>query len=149
MASGAYSDAFRPCFAASSHSRYIHRGNFDWDLAEKRHDAGTVTCALYSEIQRLIKIRKANPVFHSGAYMYSFDTGSDNILGVIREYKGQTLLGMFNFKDEWLRTIIRNTDWTDITYHDSYFIQGDKPETEYWLEPYGFRWLLKKDKNKK
>ena len=81
--------------------------------------------------------------------MYSFDTGSDNILGVIREYKGQTLLGMFNFKDEWLRTVIRNTDWTDITYHDSYFIQGDKPETEYWLEPYGFRWLLKKDKNKK
>ena len=136
-------------YAKKDDSRYIHRGNFDWDLAEKRHDAGTVTCALYSEIQRLIKIRKANPVFHSGAYMYSFDTGSDNILGVIREYKGQTLLGMFNFKDEWLRTVIRNTDWTDITYHDSYFIQGDKPETEYWLEPYGFRWLLKKDKNKK
>ena len=136
-------------YAKKDDSRYIHRGNFDWDLAAKRHDAGTVTCALYSEIQRLIKIRKANPVFHSGAYMYSFDTGSDNILGVIREYKGQTLLGMFNFKDEWLRTVIRNTDWTDITYHDSYFIQGDKPETEYWLEPYGFRWLLKKDKKKK
>ena len=136
-------------YAKKDDSRYIHRGNFDWDLAAKRHDAGTVTCALYSEIQRLIKIRKANPVFHSGAYMYSFDTGSDNILGVIREYKGQTLLGMFNFKDEWLRTVIRNTDWTDITYHDSYFIQGDKPETEYWLEPYGFRWLLKKDKDKK
>ena len=79
--------------------------------------------------------------------MYSFDTGNNSILGVIREYKGQTLLGMFNFSDQWLKTVIRNDDWKDISYNDSHFIEGDKEETDYWLEPYGFRWLLKDERS--
>ena len=132
-------------YAKKDDSRYIHRGNFNWDLADERHTAGTVSCALYSEIRRLIDIRKQNPVFHSGASMYSFDTGNNSILGVIREYKGQMLLGMFNFSGEWLKTVIQNTDWTDISYNDSNFIKSDKTETEYWLEPYGFRWLLRNE----
>ena len=75
--------------------------------------------------------------------MYSFDTGSDNILGIVREYKGQKLLGLFSFSDQWLRTVIENNDWEDLTYKDSYYIKGQDPDTEYWIEPYGFRWLLK------
>ena len=132
-------------YAKKDDSRYIHRGNFDWSLAEKRNDSGTVTCALFSQIHRLIKIRKENPVFHSGAYMYSFDTGSNSVLGVVREYKGQRLLGLFNFSDQWTRTVIENTNWTDLTYKGSKYIQGENEDTEYWLEPYGFRWLLKSE----
>ena len=56
---------------------------------------------------------------------------------------GQKLLGMFNFSDQWLKTEIENTDWKDLTYKDSVYIKGQYPETEYWIEPYGFRWLLK------
>ena len=129
-------------YAKKDDSRFIHRGKFDWDLAEKRHEPGSLSCALFSQLHRLIQIRKENPVFHSGAYMYSFDTGSDNILGIIREYKGQKLLGLFNFSGEWLRTVIENNDWKDLTYKDSFYIKSEHPDTEYWIEPYGFRWLL-------
>ena len=144
---GMFNDySYHDHYAKKDDSRFIHRGKFDWDLAEKRHEPGSLSCALFSQLHRLIQIRKENPVFHSGAYMYSFDTGSDNILGIIREYKGQKLLGLFNFNDQWLRTVIENNDWKDLTYQDSYYIKGEHHDTEYWIEPYGFRWLLTETK---
>ncbi len=122
-------------------SRNIHRGVFDWDLAEKRHTKGTVTCALYSQLLRLIKIRKEYAVFHSGAKIDTFDTSNNNILGMVRKYKDQTLLAVFNFSGEWLPVKILNCEWKDITYEGSSYTMTEDEYREYWMEPYGFRWF--------
>ena len=124
-------------------SRYIHRGNFRWDMAERRHDPETVSGIIFGELTRLSKIRKNTEIFHSDAHMYGIDTGDTRVLGIRREYNGHVLLGLFNFSEEYCRTEIESGDWHDLTEPDRNFIRSAMPTTEYGIEPYGFRWFYK------
>ena len=103
-------------------SRNIHRGKMDWKKAEDRFDPATVTARIFSEIKKLIMIRKYNDVFHSDAHVYPVDTGDNRVLGIIREYEGKRLLGLFNFSPDYVNA------WID--------------SGEYNMKPYGFRWIL-------
>jgi len=103
-------------------SRNIHRGKMDWKKAEDRFDPATVTARIFSEIKKLIMIRKYNDVFHSDAHVYPVDTGDNRVLGIIREYEGKRLLGLFNFSPDYVNA------WID--------------GGEYNMKPYGFRWIL-------
>ena len=103
-------------------SRNIHRGKMDWKKADERFDPATVTARIFSEIKKLIMIRKYNDVFHSDAHVYPVDTGDNRVLGIIREYEGKRLLGLFNFSPDYINA------WID--------------GGEYNMKPYGFRWIL-------
>ena len=124
-------------------SRFIHRGKFDWELSEERNTEGTVQNTVFSRLSELEEIRKFNDVFRSDGDMFSVNTGSDQILGIGRSYGGKTLLGLFNFTPDYSKAVIENAAWDDLTEPDREFTQGEGSMTEYWLEPYGFRWLLK------
>ena len=124
-------------------SRFIHRGKFDWELSEERNTEGTVQNIVFTRLSELEAIRKSNDVFRSDGDMFSVNTGSDQILGIGRSYGGKTLLGLFNFTPDYSKAVIENAAWDDLTEPDREFIQGEGTMTEYWLEPYGFRWLLK------
>ena len=124
-------------------SRYIHRGRFDWELADQRHTEGTVAEAVFSGLSDLISIRKANEVFRSDADMYAVNVNDDRILGIGRAYGGKTLLGLFNFSPEYCMAQIDNAGWKDLTDPSRKFEQGEGSRMEYWLEPYGFRWLIR------
>ena len=123
-------------------SRNIHRGRFDWELADKRHDLTTPTGRIFHAIRQLIIIRKYNDVFHSDADLYTVDTGDNRVLGIVREYNGRRMLGLFNFSEHHCRTEIETKDRIDMTNTDRRYEHGDEPVSEYWIEPYGFRWLL-------
>ena len=103
-------------------SRNIHRGKMDWMKADERFNPATVTARIFSEIKKLIMIRKYNDVFHSDAHVYPVDTGDNRVLGIIREYEGKRLLGLFNFSPDYVNA------WID--------------GGEYNMKPYGFRWIL-------
>lgn len=103
-------------------SRNIHRGKMDWKKAEDRFNPATPTARIFSEIKKLIMIRKYNDVFHSDAHVYPVDTGDNRVLGIIREYEGKRLLGLFNFSPDYVNA------WID--------------GGEYNMKPYGFRWIL-------
>ena len=103
-------------------SRNIHRGKMDWKKADERFDPASVTARIFSEIKKLIMIRKYNDVFHSDAHVYPVDTGDNRVLGIIREYEGKRLLGLFNFSPDYVNA------WID--------------GGEYNMKPYGFRWIL-------
>ena len=103
-------------------SRNIHRGKMDWEKAQDRFDPATVTARIFSEIKKLIMIRKYNDVFDSDAHVYPVDTGDNRVLGIIREYEGKRLLGLFNFSPDYVNA------WID--------------GGEYNMKPYGFRWIL-------
>lgn len=103
-------------------SRNIHRRKMDWQKAQDRFDPSTVTARIFSEIKKLIMIRKYNDVFHSDAHVYPVDTGDNRVLGIIREYEGKRLLGLFNFSPDYVNA------WID--------------GGEYNMKPYGFRWIL-------
>ena len=124
-------------------SRYIHRGKFDWELSEQRYQEGTVTAAVFKRLTDLIRARKSSEVFRSDAGMYAVNVGDDRILGIKRTYGDKTLLGLFNFAPEHCRAEIENGAWLDLNDPDKDAMKGDGGRMEYWLEPYGFCWLIK------
>ncbi|MBU1568305.1 MAG: alpha-amylase family protein [Proteobacteria bacterium] len=44
-------------------NRWINRSSFDWQKAEKRHETGTVEHRIFSELKKLIALRKETVVF--------------------------------------------------------------------------------------
>ncbi|MBE5827608.1 MAG: amylosucrase [Butyrivibrio sp.] len=80
-------------------SRYLHRGDFDWDSAAKRKKKGTRQQQLFSAIKKLTKIRREHRVFNSAADAWIIETYNDHVLGIGRYYEGEKFIGLFNFGD--------------------------------------------------
>lgn len=81
-------------------SRYIHRGKFQWDLAEKKTEKGTVQEQMFSGLDRLEQIRRSRNVFRSDAAVYTCDVKDNAILCILRENEEERFIGIFNFSDE-------------------------------------------------
>ena len=98
----------------ASDSRYLHRGAFLWELADKRKDLSTVQGQLFQMLNRLEQIRRQENVFSQEAEVYTYDVHNDSILGILREYKGERFIALFNFseseKTAWMQEegIFRN-----------------------------------------
>ena len=118
-------------------SRYLHRGKFDWELAEKRNDETTYQGRVFTAIKKLIDIRFNNDAFVSCAEFYPIETGSANVLGLYREYGRQKLLALFNFCDEERAiTFERKRSYTDLFTGEKHMSKRIE------LKPYGFVWAL-------
>lgn len=98
----------------ASDSRYLHRGAFLWELADKRKDLSTVQGQLFQMLNRLEQIRRQENVFSQEAEVYTYDVHNDSILGILREYKGERFIALFNFSESeqtaWMqeKSIFRN-----------------------------------------
>ena len=114
-----------------SDSRNIHRGKFDWEQAEDRHDLTTPTGRIFHAIRHLVMIRKYNDIFHSDAKLYPVNTGDDRVLGMVREYNGKRMLGLFNFSEHYCRTEIETRDRIDMAVPEREYIPGEGRMSEY------------------
>lgn len=83
----------------ASDSRYLHRGAFLWELADKRKDLSTVQGQLFQMLNRLEQIRRQEKVFSQEAEVYTYDVHNDSILGILREYKRERFIALFNFSE--------------------------------------------------
>lgn len=83
----------------ASDSRYLQRGAFLWELADKRKDLSTVQGQLFQMLNRLEQIRRQENVFSQEAEVYTYDVHNDSILGILREYKGERFIALFNFSE--------------------------------------------------
>ncbi len=118
-------------------SRYLHRGDMDWALADQRRDKATVPGQLFSAIRRMERLREKHPVFDDGADTWLLDTGSDAVLGLGRYCQGQKLLAVFNFSREEQTAYLRETE----EYRD--LMTGRKRDAKAVSLPAGgFAWLL-------
>lgn len=88
-------------------SRYLHRGMFRWELAERKADVSTVEGKLFRGLEQLERIRRQEKVFASDANVYTYDVGEDSILCIMREREGEKFFGLFNFsnceKTAWMQ----------------------------------------------
>ena len=118
-------------------SRYIHRGKFDWELAEKRGDPECWRGRIYAALRKLETVRAKNEAFMARAKVSSFETGSDNVLGLTREYGRQKLLALFNFCERGRVVPFESRrSYTDL-------MTGKRHVGKYIeLKPYGFIWAL-------
>ena len=111
-------------------------------MCDLRNKTGTVAARLYGNLMKLIDTRKEYDIFRSDAEMYVAETEDDRILGIERRYGDKKLLALFNFSPEHARAVIDTARWQDLLEPDNEFWQGEGSRMEYWLEPYGFRWLM-------
>ena len=118
-------------------SRYLHRGRFDWKLADKRHDPASYQGRIFSALRKLEDVRAANDAFRATAEFSPVETGSPNVLGISRSCGGQHLLALFNFAgQERAVPLGRSVSCTDL-------MTGDSLTTDsVVLRPFGFAWLL-------
>ena len=118
-------------------SRYLHRGRFDWQLAGNRSDPHSYQGRIFSALRQIEQTRAANIVFVAQADFYPIETGSPNVLGILRQYGGQKLLALFNFcEEERVLTFGRKLSYTDL-------MTGEKHSTDsVALKPYGFIWAM-------
>ncbi|MDO4616445.1 MAG: alpha-amylase family protein [Lachnospiraceae bacterium] len=121
----------------ASDSRYLHRGNFDWELAEYRKDASTRQGQLFQALRTLEKIRAAEPIFRADADVYTYYTGSNHIFGLKRIYNGEEFVGLFNFSEYDFNVYCEDEFYTNL-------ITGEKLNlSEIHMKPFGFYWLKK------
>ena len=81
-------------------SRYIHRGRFNWDLADNIADKDSVQGRLFRMLDKLEAIRRKEPVFNTDAEVYTKDYSDTSILWVVRKAEGEELHAVFNFSDQ-------------------------------------------------
>ena len=81
-------------------ARYIHRGKMSWEQAAQTEDTGTVAGQIFTGLRELEEQRRKHPVFSADADVWTWETGSDRVLGLGRYRDGEKLLGVFNFGEE-------------------------------------------------
>ena len=117
-------------------SRWLHRGSMLWDMAEARRDPDTPQGAVFLAVERMEALRRSHRVFSGSADTWIVDTGSDRVLGVGRYFRGEKLLGLFNFGRE------PETVWTDQSELFTDLMTGHLCSAQgVHLEPGGFLWL--------
>ena len=120
-------------------SRYIHRGDFRWDLEELRKDPDTRQGKQLAGLRRLEELRAAEPCFSAEARVCTLDTGSSHVLAICRRLEDRELICLYNFSPEFLHlTIYRPGSFRELMYGTRY---ADLHDVE--MYPYGFAWLLR------
>ena len=121
-------------------SRYLHRGPMNWELADKRKDAGTVEGKIFKGLSRLEQIRKTERVFVSEADAWTIETWDPSILCIGRYYDGEKMIGIFNFSEYDKTAWIHETDGDYVE-----LISGaDKNPDSVDIPAYGFYYMKKK-----
>ncbi|MBQ9389919.1 MAG: hypothetical protein IJU07_07100, partial [Synergistaceae bacterium] len=141
-----YHDSPDPDKAADS--RYVHRGAFHWEDAEKRDDLSTPQGKIFNAVRKLMTLRDTQAVFANEADTWLVETGNNHVLGIGRYYGEKTqkekMLAFFNFSDE-SQTFRTNENLGGI-FHYRNMITGDEftgnSNVQVTLEGYGFLWLL-------
>ena len=120
-------------------SRYIHRGRFQWDLAELRSDRETRQGRQFQRLRRLEELRAQEPCFDARADVWVEDSGSNHVLALCRRLDGRELVCLFNFSGQFVTAgVDREGSYTELMYGTHY----DSIRTlQLW--PNGFAWLLR------
>ena len=123
-------------------SRYLHRGDFDWKLAESRHDPATVQGKLFPALDKLEHIRSSHSVFNSNVPLRTIDTWDTSVLAFVRENEEEKFIGIYNFSENDKVAWINEEDgmYTDL-------ISGREMEAKgVQIPAFGCYWLCRNKK---
>ena len=118
-------------------SRYLHRGDLNWDEVAMRNDMSTRPGRIFNALRVLETIRAEHEVFDNEADTWIVEPYNDHILGIGRYYKGEKLIALFNFSANDETAWINETD----EYVD--LITGEpRAAKAVGIPAYDFAWLL-------
>ena len=123
-------------------SRYLHRGDFRWDLAENRKDPKTLQGKLFPALLRLEKIRAAHEIFNADVPLRTIDTWDKSVLAIVRQSENDKFVGVYNFSGEDRVAWINEDDgmYTDLFTGIQMEARGVQ------IPAFGARWLLRNKK---
>ncbi len=120
-------------------SRYLHRGNFQWELAGLRNDPSTRQGKQFQGLKKLIQLRAGEPCFDADADVWVLDSGNPQILTLCRRKGLRELVCLFNFSPYFAEANIGlDGNYTELIYGNHF----ERPRSVK-LYPYGFAWMLK------
>lgn len=115
-------------------SRYLHRGVFSWENAERRNDPKTPQGKVFQGLRKIEGIRASHDVFRSDAHVHTFETNSRHILGIYRAYGENGLVSVFNFSEYEPEVYL--PDGVDL-------LNGERISAGvHRLEGYGYHWIM-------
>ena len=122
-------------------SRYLHRGDFRWDLEKKRSVKGSLQEKIFDGIRKLETILAQYPVFCTDARVWTIDTWDDSILGLVREYGEDKVIALFNFSEFDKVAWINEEDgmYTDLISGRAMEAKGVE------IPAYGVYWLMREN----
>ena len=118
----------------------MHRGKFDFELAEKRFEAGTMQQVIFDGLQKLKNVRAEYDAFRSDADVFVYYSGDDRVMGLLRRYEEQTLVCLFNFSEHPAGAMLDGKAWKDILT-DEVIKAPDEGRLALQMGGYEFRWL--------
>lgn len=121
-------------------SRFIHRGVFQWDVAEKLEDTSTVSGFVFHQMKKLVEIRSAHTVFDAGATEHTLESFDKSVLAFRRMNGNEMLIAVYNFCEQEKQLPM----YFDGNYVD--LISGRKVSgAGLYLAPYEYLWLMRED----
>ena len=118
-------------------SRYLHRGDMNWEDAAKRKDPGTIQGTIYKKLDMLRRIRASHDVFETDADVWVMEPYNDHILALGRYYNGEKLIALFNFSED------DQTAWINEEEEYKDLITGEpRPAKAVGVPGNGFAWLI-------
>ncbi len=116
-------------------SRYLHRGKFRWEQAEKRKDSTTVEGKIFQGLLKLEDIRKNETTFDADADVYTYDVKDNGVLCILREKDSRRFFGVFNF------SCMEKTAWMEEKGEYVNLLTGEEIEMKnVKLPAHGFVW---------
>ena len=117
-------------------SRYLHRGNMNWEAAKLRKDPDTPEGKVFLALRRLEQLRNAHRVFDSRADVWLLNTRDNAVLGIGRYYQGEKLLALVNFAET-----ARTVSLDELGEYRDLMTDQAVDKHQLVLEPGGFLWL--------
>ncbi|WP_052074659.1 alpha-amylase family protein [Shewanella mangrovi] len=68
----------------SADSRWLHRPKLDWSVMEKRHEPGSIQQQLFTDMKKLIELRKQTDAFADFNNRELLELGNDAVFGYVR-----------------------------------------------------------------
>jgi amylosucrase len=126
--------------ARAADQRWVHRPRFDWERAERRHDAAAVEGRVFQGLCHLIQTRKKTPALQGSRTLF-FDTLNPHVLGFVRNYR-LLVLANFSERPQSLTRDVLAAYW-DIPAAPVDVLTGAPVELpqQLTLEPYQYLWL--------
>ena len=118
-------------------SRYLHRGDLDWNKAALRHDAASVEGRIFEGLRTLERIRAEHDAFDDQADVWLLETGNEHVLGIGRYFAGEQLLALFNFSDTQQQAYV-----DDPKSYDDALTGESRTAMTVTIPAGGFRWLI-------
>jgi amylosucrase len=82
-------------------SRWIHRPRMDWDVAATRKTDDTPSGRVFRGVRHILARRRATPALHAATPTRVVGTGQPGIFAVARVAPTGTVLGLYNFTENW------------------------------------------------